>query len=152
MFDFRAGVVHLKSTDTKLKDKGNELRKRAAQALGKWITKDRKARGERDYVVMGDMNAETSKQGLAPFTQGDLALLSVGMKEEYGSDQALTRVASKRLLDHIVVTTESLALAPPEDLDEQIIIRADLKIDGFTEEYSDHVPVAVRFVLAKDRD
>jgi hypothetical protein len=32
------------------------------------------------------------------------------------------------------------------------VIRADLSFADFTEELSDHVPVAARFVLGADRD
>jgi len=108
---------------------------------------------ERDYLILGDMNAETANQGLGPFT-GDagLSLLSVGMQDKYGKAEALTRVASKRLLDHIVVTSAAFWDMPEVDKEEQIIIRADTKIDDFTTELSDHVPVAVRFVLGEDTD
>jgi hypothetical protein len=37
-------------------------------------------------------------------------------------------------------------------MSEQIIIRADADIAGWTSEMSDHVPVAVRFVLGEDKD
>jgi hypothetical protein len=39
---------------------------------------------------------------------------------------------------------------PDEDLDEQIIMRSDTHIAEFTRDFSDHVPVAVRFMLGKD--
>lgn len=147
-FDFRCAVVHLKSTDTSIRDNGNAWRLAAARALGRWIEEDQDETSEREYLIMGDMNAETAQQGLKPLEKGH-RLLSVGMKEEYGEDQALTRVASKRLLDHIVVTGDALVSMPEEDLEEQLIIRSDMKIGDWTKELSDHVPVAVRLLLAK---
>jgi hypothetical protein len=41
---------------------------------------------------------------------------------------------------------------PQEDEDEQIIIRSDQKISDWTTAFSDHVPVAVRFVIGEDVD
>jgi endonuclease/exonuclease/phosphatase family metal-dependent hydrolase len=153
VFDFRCAIVHLKSTDTKIKDTGSGLRAKAGQILAQWIAEDRESGIETDYLIFGDMNAETAQQGLRAFAKkNDLNLLSVGMQDKYGPDQALTRVASKRLLDHIVVTAGSVPLMPKEDISEQIIIRADADIAGWTSEMSDHVPVAVRFVLGEDKD
>jgi endonuclease/exonuclease/phosphatase family metal-dependent hydrolase len=147
--DFRCAIVHLKSTDQQLKDTGNTMRLAAAEELGRWIERDMQASGERDFIVMGDMNAETARQGLKSFAE-EHRLLSVGMQEKYGKDQALTRVASKRLLDHIVITSD--VEIPKQDLGEQIIIRSDLNIGTWIKAYSDHVPVAVRLVLGRDDD
>jgi endonuclease/exonuclease/phosphatase family metal-dependent hydrolase len=153
VFDFRCAVVHLKSTDAKLADTGSSLRAAAARLLARWIADDRGQGIETDYLILGDMNAETAEQGLRDFSeQNGLDLLSVGMRETYGQDDALTRVASKRLLDHIVVTSDSVALMPEKDLGEQIIIRSDAVLSDWTREFSDHVPVAVRFVLRSDVD
>lgn len=165
VFDFRCAIVHLKSTDPKLKDKGSGMRAAAAQELARWVAMERDNGSELDFLLMGDMNAEESAQGLAPFAKAnDLKLLSVGMKEKYGTgdDGAITRFASKRLLDHIVVTDDSAEYMPSSDEGEQIIIRSDVAISGFTKKlsdgpfaqykFSDHLPVAVRFVLSKDRD
>lgn len=152
VFDFRCAIVHLKSTDTKLEDRGASLRAEAADILATWIEEDRGAGLETDYVILGDMNAETAQQGLAPFVAGkDLRLLSVGMGGRYG-DEAITRVASGRLLDHIVITTDSAVYMPKEDLNEQIIVRSDTELSGWAKHFSDHVPVAVRFVLGEDGD
>lgn len=152
VFDFRCAVVHLKSTDSELKDTGSSLRSAAATALTQWIADDRDSGIETDYLILGDLNAETAEQGLAAFSdKNDLRLLSVGMEDTYGPE-ALTRVASGRLLDHIVITSDSVPYMPVDDLKEQIIIRADTKLADWTTEYSDHVPVAVRFVLGEDQD
>jgi endonuclease/exonuclease/phosphatase family metal-dependent hydrolase len=152
-FDFRCAIVHLKSTDSSIKDKGNALRLAAARELTRWVAHDRHEGLERDYLVMGDMNAEQAQEGLQDFTsQNDLRLLSVGMQAKYGTNEALTRVASKRLLDHIVVTNDSVPLMPAVDEDEQIIIRSDTVIGDWIHQYSDHIPVAVRFVIGEDLD
>lgn len=151
-FDFVAIVVHFKSTDSKLKDKGASMREHEAKKVAAWIRADRGTGPERDYIVLGDMNAETLDQGLGPVSADGLKRLSVGMKERYGSDQALTRVGSRRFLDHIVVTADTAALIPPEDENEQIVIRTDRVVSGFTEGLSDHVPVAVRVILGADSD
>lgn len=146
-FDFRCAVVHLKSTDWKLRDEGDALRLAAADALARWIAADRLGSGERDYMVLGDMNAETALQGLHPFSaENGLSLLSVGMKERYDG-QAVTRIASGRFLDHIVVTSDSEERLPGQDLGELLVVRSDTVLSDWTEEYSDHLPVAVRFVL-----
>jgi endonuclease/exonuclease/phosphatase family metal-dependent hydrolase len=151
VFDFRCAIVHLKSTDPDYRDRGEGMRLAAAEELVRWMRHDREAGDELDYLIMGDMNAETARQGLGAFTTTeDLKLLSVGMQDRY--DDALTRVASGRLLDHIVVTRDAVARMPDEDLGEQIIIRADTELSGWTEQMSDHVPVAVRFVLGADTD
>jgi hypothetical protein len=98
------------------------------------------------------MNAETAQEGLGPFsTRNGLSLLSVGMRDRYGG-QALTRLGSGRFLDHVVVTGDAVSALPREDLAEQLVIRADIELATWTEEYSDHVPVAVRFVLGEDAD
>lgn len=165
VFDFRCAIVHLKSTDPKLKDKGSGMRAAAAKELARWVSHERDNGSEQDFLVMGDMNAEEAAQGLTPFAKAsDMKLLSVGMKEKYGTGDngAITRFASKRLLDHIVVTSDSVEYMPKSDEDEQIIIRSDVEVGGFTKmlsggsfaqyKYSDHLPVAVRFVLRKDRD
>ena len=128
------------------------MRLRAASVLARWIELDRAVATETDYIILGDMNAEIAKQGLEPFaTESGLKLLSVGMRNKYGAN-ALTRVASGRLLDHIVVTSDTVALMPDEDIDEQIIIRSDTRLAEWTAAFSDHVPVAARFVIGKDRD
>lgn len=153
IFDFRCAIVHLKSTDWKIKDEGASLREAAAEILARWIQQDRQQNPERDYLVLGDMNAETAAQGLSSFLQDEeLHLLSVGMQEKYGKHDALTRVKSRRLLDHIVVTDDAAEYMPDQDLGEQIIIRSDRNLNSFTEDYSDHIPVAVRFVLDVDKD
>ncbi len=41
---------------------------------------------------------------------------------------------------------------PTENEAEQLIVRADSRIADWTQEFSDHVPVAVRFVIGADRD
>lgn len=147
VFDFRCAIVHLKSTDTKLADTGSSIREASARTLARWIARDRESGTETDYLILGDMNAETARQGLAAFSaENDLALLSLGMREDYGHD-ALTRVASRRLLDHIVVTRDLVAAMPEEDLGEQLIVRSDLELAAFTKDYSDHIPVAVRFII-----
>ncbi|HEX8598967.1 MAG TPA: endonuclease/exonuclease/phosphatase family protein [Chloroflexia bacterium] len=166
VFDFRCAIVHLKSTDNKIADKGNALRLKAAGTLAAWVNEEYSNGPERHLLVMGDMNAETAQQGLEPFIDGEnLKLLSIQMKERHGvqgEGGAITRVASKRLLDHIVVTGD--AQIPEEDLDEQIIIRAETDMQSFMYDdvnaeganvqkpLSDHIPVAVRFILAQDED
>ena len=151
-YDFRCVNVHLKSTDWDIEDEGNSMRVAASGAVARWIRDDKRQTNELDYITLGDMNAETAMQGLNGFLDDDdLSLLSVGMQGHYGND-ALTRVASGRLLDHIVVSRESVELMPEEDIEEQIIIRSDLPIANFTRDLSDHVPVAVRFILGEDRD
>jgi endonuclease/exonuclease/phosphatase family metal-dependent hydrolase len=165
VFDFRCAIVHLKSTDTKLKDTGNSLRAAAAKELARWIAQDRKSGVEKDYLVMGDMNAETAAQGLEPFSKTNkLRLLSVGMKAKHGTEgdnAAITRFASGRLLDHIVITADAAPFMPQSDKKEQIIVRADVSVPGFKDideknpkvhTLSDHVPVAVRFILGPDKD
>jgi len=165
VFDFCCAIAHLKSTDPKLKDKGTGMRAAAASELARWVADLRGNGAEQDFFVMGDFNAEEAQQGLAPFAEAqDLRLLSIGMKKKYGTgeDGAITRFASGRLLDHIVVTQDTLALMPKDDLQEQIIIRSDIEVSGFTKqltgggfaqyEFSDHLPVAARFILGKDRD
>jgi len=153
VFDFRCAVVHLKSTDNSLKDSGSGLRAAAAKALAKWIRSDKEDGNELDYLILGDMNAETANQGLAPFAKSaGMRLLSVGMQDKYGKAEALTRVASQRLLDHIVVTKDAFEAMPAADIDEQTIVRADKEIGDWTRDMSDHVPVAVRFVLGQDKD
>ncbi len=152
-FDFRCAVVHLKSTDTSIKDKGNGLREQAVKELIRWIEYDRTQTTEKDYLILGDMNAETALNGLKDFTtQENLKLLSIGMKDKYGMAEAITRVASKRLLDHIVITDEALPYMPKADENEQIIIRSDKTIPEWTNSFSDHVPVAVRFIIGVDKD
>jgi hypothetical protein len=89
------------------------------------------------------------------------------MKEKHGTkgpDAAITRFASGRLLDHIAITSDSVPFMPESDEKEQIIIRSDISVKGFTKpvkgssgpfqqfEFSDHLPVAVRFIIGKDRD
>lgn len=150
-FDFRCANVHLKSTDWDYKDKGNAHRLAASERLAAWVSEDRAATSEIDYFIFGDMNGERASQGLGPFLDHDaLDLLSVGMKEKYGEENSLTRVASQRTLDHIVVTSDTSALAPSSDLGEQIIVRTDRRIPNFTRNYSDHIPVAARFIIADD--
>ena len=153
VFDFRCAVVHLKSTAWDIKDEGSSLREAAAEALARWIRLDRQQNPERDYLILGDMNAETAAQGLSGFLRSEkLDVLSVGMQETYGQNDALTRVKSRRMLDHIVVTDDAAEYMPAQDLGEQIIIRSDRKLSDFMKGYSDHVPVAVRFVLGLDQD
>jgi len=150
-FDFRCAVVHLKSTDWNYKDKGNSMREAAATELARGIQHAQQTTTERDYIVLGDMNAEQANQGLSGFLDDpNLKLLSVGMKDNY--DDALTRVARRRFLDHIVVTSDTAQYMPDEDRDEQIVIRSDRRLADFTTAYSDHVPVAVRFVIGEDAD
>ncbi len=165
VFDFRCAVVHLKSTDPKIADSGSGMRTAAAMELARWVAAEKANGAELDFLIMGDMNAETAEQGLEPFAKkNDLKLLSVGMKKNYGTaaDGAITRFSSKRLLDHIVITQDTVPYMPDSDKKEQIIIRSDLEVKGFTKrltsgtfaqyDYSDHLPVAVRFVLGKDAD
>lgn len=150
-FDFRCANVHLKSTDWNYKDKGNAHRLAAAERLATWISQDRSATSEIDYFVFGDMNGEKAAQGLGPLLDDDtLNVLSVGMQEKYGVENSLTRIASKRTLDHIIVTSDTAVLAPSNDLGEQIIIRTDRRIHNFSKTYSDHVPVAARFIISDD--
>jgi endonuclease/exonuclease/phosphatase family metal-dependent hydrolase len=169
VFDFRCAIVHTKSTDDSLKDQGVGMRQAASAALEKWVTKNLAEGVEKDFLVMGDMNAEEAAEGLAAFAKSrKMKLLSVGMKEKHGTkgpDGAITRFVSGRLLDHIAITSDSVAFMPKSDEKEQIIIRSDVSVKGFTKpvkgspsgglqqfEFSDHIPVAVRFVLGKDQD
>lgn len=168
VFDFRCAIVHTKSTDPDLKDKGVGMRQAASKTLEGWVTDGLKKGGERDFLVMGDMNAEEANEGLAAFANSKkMKLLSIGMKKKHGTKGpggAITRFASGRLLDHIAITSDTVALMPKSDEDEQIIIRSDISVEGFTKpvkgsagpfqqfEFSDHVPVAVRIILGKDAD
>jgi endonuclease/exonuclease/phosphatase family metal-dependent hydrolase len=167
-FDFRCAVVHTKSTDPDLKDKGDKMRHEASKALEKWVTSGLSDGREKDFLVMGDMKAEEAKQGLEAFAKSKkMKLLSIGMKEKHGTEGAsgaLTRFASGRLLDHIAITSDTVALMPKSDEKEQIIIRSDVSVKGFTKpvkgskgpfqqfQFSDHIPVAVRFIIGKDTD
>src|SRR5688500_7126245 len=167
-FDFRCAVVHTKSTDPDLKDKGDSVREASSVALEKWVTTGLADGVERDFLVMGDMNAEEAKQGLEAFAKSmKLKLLSVGLKKKHGTTGdkgAITRFVSGRLLDHIAITSDTVAFMPKSDEKEQIIVRSDISIEGFTKpvkgskgpfqqfEFSDHVPVAVRFIIGKDSD
>jgi hypothetical protein len=167
-FDFRCAIVHTKSTDPDLKDKGVGMRQAASKALEKWVTLGLGDGVEKDFLVMGDMNAEEAKEGLEAFAKSKkMKLLSVGMKDKHGTtgpDAAITRFVSGRLLDHIAITSDSVAFMPASDKKEQIIIRSDVSVKGFTKpvkgskgpfqqfEFSDHIPVAVRFIIAKDVD
>jgi endonuclease/exonuclease/phosphatase family metal-dependent hydrolase len=167
-FDFRCAVVHTKSTDPDLKDKGVGMRLAASKALQAWVTKSLNDPVEKDFLVMGDMNAEEAKEGLEAFAKSkNMKLLSVGMKGKHGTqgpDAAITRFVSGRLLDHIAVTSDTVQFMPKSDEKEQIIIRSDVSVKGFSKpvkgstgpftkfEFSDHVPVAVRFILGKDKD
>jgi endonuclease/exonuclease/phosphatase family metal-dependent hydrolase len=167
-FDFRCAVVHTKSTDPDLKDKGDSMRHAASKALEGWVASGLADGGERDFLVIGDMNAEEATQGLEAFAKSKkMKLLSVGMDKKHGKtgdNGAITRFKSGRLLDHIAITSDTVAFMPKSDEEEQIIIRSDISIDGFTKPvkgskgpfqqfgFSDHVPVAVRFVIGKDAD
>jgi endonuclease/exonuclease/phosphatase family metal-dependent hydrolase len=167
-FDFRCAVVHTKSTDPDLKDKGAGLRQAASKALEKWVADGLAEGGEKDFLVMGDMNAEEAAEGLEAFAKSKkMKLLSVGMKKKHGTKGekgAITRFVSGRLLDHIAITSDTVAFMPKSDENEQIIIRSDVSIEGFTKpvegssgpfqqfQFSDHVPVAVRFIIRKDSD
>jgi endonuclease/exonuclease/phosphatase family metal-dependent hydrolase len=167
-FDFRCAVVHTKSTDPDLKDKGVGVRLAASQVLEKWVSDGLAEGGEKDFLVMGDMNAEEAAEGLEAFAKSkNMKLLSVGMKKKHGTEGekgAITRFVSGRLLDHVAITSDTVAFMPKSDEKEQIIIRSDVSVDGFTKpvpgssgpfqqfEFSDHVPVAVRFIIGKDVD
>jgi endonuclease/exonuclease/phosphatase family metal-dependent hydrolase len=167
-FDFRCAVVHTKSTDPDLKDKGVGVRQAASKALEKWVADGLAEGAERDFLVMGDMNAEEAAEGLEAFAKSkNMKLLSVGMKKKHGTSGdkgAITRFVSGRLLDHVAITSDTLAFMPKSDEKEQIIIRSDVSIEGFTKpvagssgpfqqfQFSDHVPVAVRFIIRKDAD
>jgi endonuclease/exonuclease/phosphatase family metal-dependent hydrolase len=167
-FDFRCAVVHTKSTDPDIKDKGVGMRQAASKALEKWVAKGLDDGVEKDFLVMGDMNAEEAKEGLEAFAKSKkMKLLSVGMKDKHGTDgedAAITRFVSGRLLDHIAITSDTVPFMPKSDEKEQIIIRSDVSVKGFTKpmkgskgpfqqfEFSDHIPVAVRFIIGKDRD
>jgi exonuclease III len=168
-FDFRCAIVHTKSTDPKLKDSGTGMRQAASKALEKWVTAGLAEGGEKDFLVMGDMNAEEAKQGLEAFAKSEkMKLLSVGMRAKHGKEGergAITRFASGRLLDHIAITSDTVPFMPKGDEKEQIIIRSDVSVKGFTKpkpgskpgafqqfQFSDHIPVAVRFIIKKDRD
>jgi endonuclease/exonuclease/phosphatase family metal-dependent hydrolase len=168
-FDFRCAVVHTKATDQGLKDTGTGMRQAASKALEKWVTMGLDDGVERDFLVMGDMNAEEAKEGLEAFAKSKkMKLLSVGMKEKHGTTGpkgAITRFKSGRLLDHIAITGDSVAFMPKSDEKEQIIIRSDVSVKDFTKpvpgskpgglqqfQFSDHIPVAVRFIIGKDKD
>jgi len=145
------------------------MRQAASKALEKWVAKGLDEGGEKDFLVMGDMNAEEAKQGLEAFAKSKkMKLLSVGMRAKHGKEGdrgAITRFASGRLLDHIAITSDTVSFMPKGDEKEQIIIRSDVSVEGFTKpmpgskpggfqqfKFSDHIPVAVRFIIDKDRD
>jgi endonuclease/exonuclease/phosphatase family metal-dependent hydrolase len=167
-FDFRCAVVHTKSTDPAIKDSGTGMRQAASKALEKWVTMGLDEGVEKDFLVMGDMNAEEAKEGLEAFAKSKkMKLLSVGMKKKHGTEGekgAITRFVSGRLLDHIAITGDSVAFMPKSDEKEQIIIRSDVSVKDFTKpvpgstggfqqfQFSDHIPVAVRFIIGKDKD
>jgi endonuclease/exonuclease/phosphatase family metal-dependent hydrolase len=168
-FDFRCAIVHTKATDPKLKDTGTGMRQAASKALEKWVTKGLEEGGEKDFLVMGDMNAEEAKEGLEAFAKSKkMKLLSVGMRAKHGKEGdrgAITRFKSGRLLDHIAITSDTVSFMPKGDEKEQIIIRSDVSVEGFTKpvpgskpggfqqfKFSDHIPVAVRFIIGKDTD
>jgi hypothetical protein len=168
-FDFRCAIVHTKSTDPNLKDKGVGMRQAASKALEKWVTTELAEGGEKDFLVMGDMNAEEATEGLEAFAKSKkMKLLSVGMRAKHGKEGdrgAITRFASGRLLDHIAITSDTVPFMPKGDEKEQIIIRSDVSVEDFTKpmpgskpgafqqfKFSDHIPVAVRFIIDKDKD
>ena len=100
------------------------------------------------YDAVFRFNAETNEQGLGPLLVDDeYAVLSLGMQAEYGEQNSLTRVASRRTLDHIVITEDTQSLMPDADLGEQIVIRTDRRMPNFTRDISDHIPVAARFLI-----
>jgi len=151
VFDFRCAVVSLNSADTSYKDNSDGLRLAAARELARWIQFERKSGEEHDYLIMGDLNAETSQRGLRDFAGGaDLKLLSVGLRGQYGQE-ALTHVASGSPLDHVVLTGEADALMPAEEKNGMRIVRHDKQVSDFTNNLS-HVPIAVRFILGEDKD
>lgn len=151
VFDFRCAVVSLNSADASYKDNGDGLRLAAARELARWIQFERRSGEEHDYLIMGDLNAETSQRGLSDFAGGaDLKLLSVGLRGQYGQE-ALTRVASGSPLDQVVLTGEADALTPAEEKDGMLIVRHDKQVSDFTNNLSAHVPVAVRFILGEGR-
>ena len=168
-FDFRCAIVHTKALDNDLKDKGTGLRQAASKALEGWVTKGLEEGGEKDFLVMGDMNAEEANEGLEAFAKSKkMKLLSVGMRAKHGKEGdrgAITRFKSGRLLDHIAITSDTVSFMPKGDEKEQIIIRSDVSVEGFTKpipgskpgglqqfKFSDHIPVAVRFIISKDTD
>ena len=168
-FDFRCAIVHTKATDPDLKDTGTGMRQAASKALEKWVSNGVDEGGESDFLVMGDMNAEEANQGLEAFAKSKkMKLLSVGMRKKHGKEGergAITRFKSGRLLDHIAVTSDTVSFMPKGDEKEQIIIRSDVSVKGFTKpmpgskpgafqqfKFSDHIPVAVRFIIDKDKD
>ncbi|HEU4694758.1 MAG TPA: endonuclease/exonuclease/phosphatase family protein [Vicinamibacterales bacterium] len=168
-FDFRCAIVHTKAFDNTLKDTGTGMRQAASRALEKWVTKGLEEGSEKDFLVMGDMNAEEAKEGLSAFAKSKkMKLLSVGMRAKHGKEGergAITRFKSGRLLDHIAITSDTVSFMPKGDEKEQIIIRSDVSVKGFTKpvtgskpgglqqfKFSDHIPVAVRFIISKDTD
>ena len=150
VFDFRCAVVSLDDVDTSDKGSGHGLRLAAARELARWIQFERKSGEEHDYLIMGDLNAETTQRGLRDFAGGaDLGLLSVCLRGQYGQE-ALTRVAAGGPPDHLVLTGEAEALIPAGEQNRVLIVRHEKQVSDFTNNLSDHVPVAVRFILGGD--
>lgn len=153
VFDFRCAVVQLQKTDATFNHTGYSLRMAAATELTRWIQADREDGAERDYLIMGDLNAETAHLGLRNFARShNLRLISVGMRAGHDHDDALTRLASGRQLRHIVVTGDAYTRMPSVDEPAHNIIRYDAQVADFTSSLSEHVPVAVRFVKGADKN
>ena len=140
-FDFVFVVLHLKASN----DAESRARRRAAsRALDGWITDRMQDTGERDFVVVGDLNDR-----LTDDRQDNVFLAFLDAPDRY---RFLTLPHAERgehtflpfdnMIDHILITAD----AEDELIEGHTeILHLEDRISGYRDHVSDHIPVRARF-------
>jgi V8-like Glu-specific endopeptidase/endonuclease/exonuclease/phosphatase family metal-dependent hydrolase len=139
-YEFHAVPLHLKA-----KEEGALRREMGSRILTAAIAAmSMRSGGERDWILLGDMNAETAARNLEALRPRGLIALSA--EDELAGTFTYLKNPRRSMIDHVYV---SPYLAKHYGPPGYFTVAADKAFPGYIKDISDHRPIVTRLALRK---
>ena len=139
-FEFYAVPLHLDS-----KEEGTLRRELASKILAAAIARTAaQAEGERDWILLGDMDGEIASKNFRVLAAKGLVALSA--EDEQAGTFTYLKNPQRSMIDHVYV---SPYLTKHQGAQSFFTVAADKTYPGYLKEISDHRPIVTRLALRK---
>ncbi|HEX8527523.1 trypsin-like peptidase domain-containing protein, partial [Allosphingosinicella sp.] len=138
-FDFFTVPLHLKAMD-----EGALRREMASKILAAAVARMVDKGADRDWILVGDLNAEIASTNFAPL--GKHGLVALSAEDEGNQSFTYLKAPYKSMIDHVYV---SPTLAARHGPDSFFVVAADKTYPDYIKEISDHRPIVTRLTLGK---
>lgn len=142
-FDFVFMVLHLKA---RIDAESRARRQAAVEQLATWLTDQLATSTEQDYVLVGDLNDQITDPPAENVFEPLLSRPETFrfLTQEAAEAGEVSYITFRQMIDHVLVTTDALDEYGTGTTE---VLHLDETVSGYTDEISDHRPVAAHFQL-----